>query len=194
MEQIPHTKQHAKSERTRTRILDAGMDLIREKGYENVTIREICEGAGVSIGAFYSHFKNKQNLFRSFYQNSDSHFAAMVAEKLTGDTAIDRLVDFVRYYAWLNIGTDIQDLKLIMGLDQDSHPSSLPLHALLCSLVEAGQASGELSAELSAAEITEMLFVFMRGCCYEWCLQDGAFDLEQRLISYLTRLIATFRV
>lgn len=185
-------KQYSKSERTRSRISEAGMELIRVKGYENVTIREICDSAKVSIGAFYGYFRSKQDLFRSFYQNSDLNFAAIVAEKLAGNTAAERMVDFVRYYAWLNLGTGVQDLKLIMNLDQ-SGPTALPLHDLLCSIIQDGQTSGELSEELSAREMADMLFVFMRGCCYEWCLQNGAFDLEHRLISYLTRLITTFK-
>lgn len=192
MEHCAAQKQTPKSERTRIRILEAGMDLIRVKGYENVTIRDICDSAGVSIGAFYSHFKNKQALFRSFHQNADLNFAAMVEEKLAGDSAPERMVDFVRYYAWLNIGTGVQDLRLIMDPNQNT-PDSLPLHDLLRTVVEEGQSRGELTTELSSREITGMIFAFMRGCCYDWCLQNGAFDLESRLISYLTRLISTLR-
>lgn len=194
MERPAHQRQYPKSERTRARILAAGMALIREKGYENVTIREICDGAGVSIGAFYSHFKGKQSLFRDFYRNSDVNFASTVAAELKGTTAVERMTDFVRYYAWLNIGTGVQDLTLIMNLEQEHHPDALPLHDLMRSIIVDGQASGELTRDLSAQELTDMLFTFMRGCCYEWCLQNGGFDLEQRLISYLSRLIGTLTV
>lgn len=54
---------------TRNKIYEIGVNLIKEKGYENVSIQDICQNANVSIGAFYHHFSSKENLITEFFLN-----------------------------------------------------------------------------------------------------------------------------
>src|SRR3954470_23109048 len=51
-----------KRDRTRTRLLEAARSLIREKGYENTTLEDIAEKAGMTTGAIYGNFKNRDDL------------------------------------------------------------------------------------------------------------------------------------
>jgi AcrR family transcriptional regulator len=52
-----------KRERTRTALLDAALALTRERGFESTTLQEIAERAGMSTGAIYGNFKNRDELF-----------------------------------------------------------------------------------------------------------------------------------
>src|SRR5579884_2876085 len=52
-----------KRERTRAKLLEAARALIREKGYEHVTLEAIAERAGMTTGAIYGNFKNRDDLF-----------------------------------------------------------------------------------------------------------------------------------
>ena len=45
--------------RSRQKIIDTAMLLIEEKGYSSVTIKDICEKAELSIGAFYHYFSSQ---------------------------------------------------------------------------------------------------------------------------------------
>ena len=54
-----------KRERTRAKLLEAARWLIREKGYENTTLEEIAEKAGMTTGAIYGNFRNREELFIS---------------------------------------------------------------------------------------------------------------------------------
>lgn len=56
-------KGHARSELTRQRLLDAGFTLFSQKGLNGTNSREIAAAAGVSIGSFYTYFKDKRQLF-----------------------------------------------------------------------------------------------------------------------------------
>lgn len=49
--------------RTRAKLLEAARTLIREKGYEHTTLEEIAERAGMTTGAIYGNFKNREDLF-----------------------------------------------------------------------------------------------------------------------------------
>lgn len=50
--------------RNREAILAAADKLFREYGYEAVSTREVIAAAGVGLGTFYNHFKDKEDLFR----------------------------------------------------------------------------------------------------------------------------------
>ena len=52
-----------RSEETRTHILEAAVKQFSVNGYNKASVDNICEQAGVSKGAFYHHFKTKQDLF-----------------------------------------------------------------------------------------------------------------------------------
>jgi AcrR family transcriptional regulator len=52
-----------KRERTRAKLLEAARALIREKGYERTTLEEVAARAGMTTGAIYGNFKNRDELF-----------------------------------------------------------------------------------------------------------------------------------
>src|SRR3954451_8602377 len=52
-----------KRERTRAKLLEAARSLIREKGHEQTTLEEVAQRAGMTTGAIYGNFKNRDELF-----------------------------------------------------------------------------------------------------------------------------------
>lgn len=52
-----------KRARTRAALLAAARELFREKGYAEVTLAAVAERAGMSSGAIYGNFKNRDDLF-----------------------------------------------------------------------------------------------------------------------------------
>jgi AcrR family transcriptional regulator len=52
-----------KRERTRAKLLEAARELIREKGYERTTLREVAQRAGMTSGAIYGNFRDRDELF-----------------------------------------------------------------------------------------------------------------------------------
>jgi len=49
--------------RTRAKLLEAARQLIREKGYERTTLQDVADRAGMTSGAIYGNFKNREDLF-----------------------------------------------------------------------------------------------------------------------------------
>src|SRR4029079_5758288 len=52
-----------KRDRTRAALLEAARGLVREKGYERTTLEEFAARAGMTTGAIYGNFKNREDLF-----------------------------------------------------------------------------------------------------------------------------------
>jgi len=50
---------------TRQRLIDAGAMLFAERGFENVTVREICKASNANVAAVNYHFGDKAGLYRA---------------------------------------------------------------------------------------------------------------------------------
>ena len=59
------SKQQKKSMETKEKIFKAAKRILQRSGYETLSIKNICEEAGVSNGSFYHHFKTKDDLIIS---------------------------------------------------------------------------------------------------------------------------------
>jgi TetR/AcrR family transcriptional repressor of nem operon len=53
----------------RRRILDAAAQLMREEGCETVSIADVTKAAGLTHGAFYNHFKSKDDLIAKVFEH-----------------------------------------------------------------------------------------------------------------------------
>ena len=71
-----------KAAATRGRILEAALELFRERGYEAATMRAISERAGVSLGNAYYYFGSKEHLIQAFYSRTHAEHVAAVGDRL----------------------------------------------------------------------------------------------------------------
>jgi AcrR family transcriptional regulator len=66
-----------KGDQTKALILETALEIFRERGYEETTMRAIAEKAGLSLGNAYYYFHSKEYLIQAFYQRlHDEHLAA----------------------------------------------------------------------------------------------------------------------
>lgn len=56
--------QQIRSQRTKAKLLDAGLALFLEKGFHATNSKEIAKKAGVAVGSFYAYFKDKRGLLQ----------------------------------------------------------------------------------------------------------------------------------
>ncbi len=63
-----NTLAHGTYKDTHQRILESGMQMFLERGFERTNLRDLCTGAGITTGSFYRHFESKEDLFAYFVQ------------------------------------------------------------------------------------------------------------------------------
>ena len=89
------TRAEAKS-RTRQLLLDAAASVFARKGYVGASVEEIAETAGFSIGAVYSNFGSKEELFlelsAAYRSDLIAAAAGAVREHGTGTGELGRLL------------------------------------------------------------------------------------------------------
>ena len=69
----------AAGQATRERLFEIACALMAERGYEGTTQRAIAAEAGVSVGALYKHFPNKQAVVLALYDQLSARFVAQCA-------------------------------------------------------------------------------------------------------------------
>ena len=93
----------SRSARTRRKLLDGALAAIDDRGFHATRVDDIVRHAGVSHGAFYLYFDDKQELFRILAAEAAEDMVARVAtlagdEPPTGEALVDWLTDFVEGY------------------------------------------------------------------------------------------------
>ena len=86
-----------KGDQTRQLILDTALEMFRERGYEQTTMRAVAEKAGVSLGNAYYYFSSKEHLIQAFYQTMhDDHLVVALPALEKNDTLKSRLLTVIR--------------------------------------------------------------------------------------------------
>jgi len=76
---MPRRSQAERSRTTRTALIETARALFAERGYAAVPADEIVRAAGVTRGALYHHFGDKQGLFRAVVEQLEEEITAEIA-------------------------------------------------------------------------------------------------------------------
>ncbi len=92
-----YSREHV--EATRERILESASRLFRRHGYDGVGIDQIMEGADLTRGGFYAHFRSKEDLFVNVLRQ-ELEFAAQLRRLAAtrGDDPAQGAMEAVAYY------------------------------------------------------------------------------------------------
>lgn len=79
--------QQTRSRESLERVLEAGEELLIEKGWDGFTVQEVSRRASVSIGSIYARAPSKESLILAVYDRAVGRIAAENAAGLAPDSA-----------------------------------------------------------------------------------------------------------
>ena len=110
------SKKADQAELTRQRLIDTARELFATKGYDATSVDDLLAGAGVSKGALYHHFRDKQALFEAVFRACEANGALIIAEAVADET---NPVEILRLgaNAWLDLVMDkrVRQISLVDG-------------------------------------------------------------------------------
>src|SRR5438874_13165148 len=68
-----------RTQRTRHRLGGAMVELIKEKRFDDITVQNVIERADVGRATFYSHFRDKEDLFEQQWEGFNHLLASRIA-------------------------------------------------------------------------------------------------------------------
>lgn len=126
---------------SKTKLLDAALRVIREKGYQATRVEDVCDAAGLTKGSFFYHFKSKEDLALAAAEHWNSMTGALFAgapyQALTDP--LDRLLAYIDFRKSLLrgalpeftclLGTMVQEVYATHPLVRDACEQSISEHA-----------------------------------------------------------------
>ena len=91
-------KQYSCADATRYALLKAVVQLSKEQDYDSVTVRQICQRAGVSNGAFYHHYSGKDQLVLQAFLDFDRAVTPDLVRQCESLSPLDSLYFMFRQY------------------------------------------------------------------------------------------------
>src|ERR1700730_690666 len=101
---------------SKTKLLNAALNVIRTKGYAATTVDDLCHAAGVTKGSFFHHFKSKDELAMSaaayFGETTERFFTSACYHNL--QDPLDRLLGYLDFRAE-GLRGDLPDYTCLFG-------------------------------------------------------------------------------
>jgi AcrR family transcriptional regulator len=106
------------SQMTQAALLRAARELFAERGYAGTATEEIVARAGVTRGALYHQFRDKEDLFRGVYRQIEAEFAEKIAERIRertrrGSTPWEEFREGAQAYLDVALDRDVQRIALL---------------------------------------------------------------------------------
>ena len=185
------SRQQQKSRETREKIFRAAKRILEKKGYEELSIKNICEEAGVSNGSFYHHFKTKDDLLSYYIEEQpsvDADCLELPANAEEAKTAIIHVyLNYVKYCR--ELGLDFVS-NYYTPKNQSLNPDirterPYPIVTVQNYLQRALDA-GVIQMKYPLEEVTSDIRTIVIGVVFDWCLKIGKSDFEVNMRRLLT--------
>lgn len=182
------TSRQIQAQNTKQHIIEVASNLLKDKTLDEISIKEICVAAKISVGAFYHHFENKEAIIMEIYKNIDSHFKSDIIPQLINDNPIDAILDYLSAQCEhaLNAGLDLVQNTYKAQMNNASSfflSNDRGLPNGLNSLIIKAKEYGIIREDLSVDVITNELLIISRGCIYHWCVSNGESNLIETVRS-----------
>ena len=177
------SKQQLKSKETKAKIFRAAKHILQKQGYEQLSIKNICEEAGVSNGSFYHHFKTKDDLLSYYIEEQPSinpDLLDMPRNAAEAKAAIIQVyLNYVHYCQ--DLGVEFMSNyytpknQSLNPLIRTERPYPIvTVHNYLKKAIDADIIKPDLDLE----DITTEIRMIVIGNVFEWCLKSGEADFE----------------
>lgn len=181
--------QKKKASDTRNSILDAAEDVFNNRGYSQTSLNEIAEAAGVTRGAIYWHFKNKEDLFNEMCERvwkptrerlkkavADSAVNPISQIRQTHDYIVQEMVDNPHYR---------KVIEILMLKCEHTHEATHILQNkrdwrnfvsnLLQTAFDNAKRQGELPEDLDVIMAVDIMFSSFWGMIGDWLVSPGRY-------------------
>lgn len=183
-----------KAAATKEKIFSTAVGLIKEKGYDAVTVSEICQGAGIAKGTFYVHYASKEDIIRESYY---SDMGAFLQQRYTafleqvphcgGNARVLRFLSLELEFAEY-AGYELTCLAYALNLSACVPGPSEHLQKRTFSRILYREITGHMEQArpgLSAADIFTYLESVVRGIMATWCFSNRGFRMKDAGAEYL---------
>jgi AcrR family transcriptional regulator len=164
-----------KAERTTAYIIETVAPIFNRQGYVGTSMSDLTEATGLTKGALYGNFENKDALALSAFEYNSKKLLGALDEVLekpgTSLDRIYRLLDFYRHYdrftqemggcPILNVGVDAQHNHRV--LSAAARETARTVEGKIALVLEQGVNKAELRLPVTPLQFAKQLFTMIMG-------------------------------
>jgi AcrR family transcriptional regulator len=195
----------AHEQEVRERIVGAALQVFGEKGFHGATIQDVVRRSGLSVGAIYTYFKGKEDLFLATCDLASGRGLGELAARIaTGGSIAERLAIAVGFYfdgAEESLAGPGNAEFLVQAWAQADEPAAREMlrrrrEQLVMAgtfLLEEGIARGDLPRWMDAGAVARAYIALLDGMLLVRAEQGDAFrreDAEGAAREILTLVLA----
>jgi AcrR family transcriptional regulator len=165
----------SKAERTRRYIAEKTAPLFNTKGYEGTSLADLVAVTGLTKGALYGNFSDKQEIAEAAFRYSIGKVKAMVGDAVAQEVSyrkrLEALLDF--YAKYVNTPPIAGGCPLLnTAIEADDHLLSMravvakelmSTITFIASLLEKGVAAGEFKTGIEPQALAYIFFCSVEG-------------------------------
>lgn len=163
------------SELTKEKIISISANLFNKQGFKATSISDITKATGLTKGAIYRHFVDKEDLeessFRFMADRIKEKFGRLIHEKKTAPDKLMAITEFFRSYIFkpvieggcpiLNAGVETDDTRP----ELNSHVKTLldSLQSSVVHILNKGITHNQLKANLEVEKFASLFIASLEG-------------------------------
>ncbi|MCR9262844.1 MAG: TetR/AcrR family transcriptional regulator [Flavobacteriaceae bacterium] len=164
-----------KAERTTAYIIETVAPIFNRFGYVGTSMSDLTDATGLTKGAIYGNFENKEALALSAFEYNRNHLLAVIDEKIDVEgNAMEKLFSLMNFYKQydvfslplggcpiLNVGVDAQNNnKLLAAAVKETIKE---IEGKIALVLENGGKNGEIKLPVPPLQFAKQLFTMIQG-------------------------------
>ena len=163
-------------------IVDAAVRCFREKGYEDVSVSDICAEANVARSSFYRMFSSKKDVVRYLFEHTDANAIVSIEELLAAENDFDRMWIIGDRYITLSEELGPEFTAAMMSMTANGEIDLLSLgHSVdgwFIRLTRNCQKTGVIRSPEPPEELGPLFVDTVYQVIYDWCSRKGRFPMR----------------
>lgn len=183
-----------KREHTKSCLVSIATKLFQEKGFQNVTIKDICESAGITRATFYKYFDSKDAVLDSLFTEVDSLSLGELSPIFEQESHVDQLYYLIGLYLDLEQegGQEITSLMMRRMLERKNAlfaPENTEQRHIYRLLIEKAQQAGEIENQTPPDILVDTLICLWSGLLFTWCSTAKKLDMHELVKKHCDALL-----
>ncbi len=170
-------KRELQYQQTLESIRNSVDEIIVKEGFDKLTIRGVCQKAGIKHGSFYHYFKSKDDLIIDRQKRFNTFFEDLYENSLKGLDSIEALKLYTTEY-FKYIETRVQPMlisfeKTLLSKSAEGKLDEYSAQKILRKLIRGGIETGEISSRHNPDELYNYMQILFLGIRIRYCHTAG---------------------
>lgn len=178
-----------KKESTRDRIIRIASDIIKDKGFRNTTVDDICLACNISKRTFYYHINSKDDIILEYYDKIIDDITPLLMQMLSTRNYWEQIVLIFDYLivSMESLGPDINAQLLSINLQGNKNIFDMrqDLAEIARNIIEEAQQAKQVRNMNKASDLYRSAAYMFTGYEYMWCVRNGDFPWRNQILSSL---------